>query len=338
MSEEQVPELAALERFNLPEAQKELIAAHLRALLPAEEQRRVSSGQLAERHRKRYWDHPADWARDCLKWPEGQGLTSYQREILEQLPVVKRLAVAGPRGLGKTCLASIAILWFVCTRDGYTDWIAPTTAGGYRQLEEFLFPELHKWVRRLRWDRIGRAPWNPKSELMKLSLDGLTGHAFAAASTRGDLIEGAHASQVLYVFDEGKAIEPSTWDSVEGVFSNAGTRGREAFMLAISTPGGKEGRFWAIFENKEGAYNEWTTRHVKLQEVLNEQMISHDWVEKRANQWGSDSALYKNHVLGEFAAPDEAGVIPCHWVEEAMLRSVDYDDSGISVAGAGARS
>ena len=317
-------ELEQLDNLNLTPEQRAILAEHLAARLPPEERRQAAEVKRAERFRERYWRDPVAFARDNVRWPEpDRWLTGYQQEVLQDLVDHRRLAGAACRGSGKTALASLAILWFAVTRDGdlLRDWKIATTAGSYRQLTEYLWPEIHRWARVLRWDRIGRKPWNSRSELMKFSLDGATGQAFAATSDQPQLIEGAHASQVLFVYDESKSIPPAVFDAIEGTFSNAGTRGREAFILAISTPGAKEGRFWDIFEDKDGAYSHWKTRHVKVDEVLREEMVSRAWVEQRAREWGSDSALYRNQVLGEFASIDEAGIIPPWWIEAAMERS-----------------
>jgi hypothetical protein len=55
-----------------------------------------------------------------------------------------RVAARGPHGLGKTTLASWVVIWFALTRDG-DDWKVITTASAWRQLEKFLWPEIHKW-------------------------------------------------------------------------------------------------------------------------------------------------------------------------------------------------
>ena len=317
-------ELDQLNDLNLSPEHREVLARHLASLLPAEDRRQASEGRRAERFRERYYYDPVAFARDCVRWPEpDRWLTSYQQEILQALVDHKRLAVAACRGSGKTALASIACLWFAVTRDGeiQRDWKIATTAGSYRQLTDYLWPEIHRWARALRWDRIGRNPWNTRTELMKFSLDGKTGQAFAATSDQPQLLEGAHASQVLYMYDESKAIPAAVFDAVEGTFSNAGTRGREAFILSISTPGPKEGRFWEIFENRDDAFKHWRTYHVKIDAVLREEMVSKEWVEQRAREWSVDSALYRNQILGEFASIDEAGIVPPWWVEAAMDRS-----------------
>jgi hypothetical protein len=318
---------------SLTPQQQARLAEALRSLLPEEDRRAAEAAAKVEAWRQRYWDQPAAWARDNLRWPTGAHLTSYQAEILDEVPRRKRMAVASCRGAGKTALAAILCLWFATTRDGTggTDWKAVLTAGGYRQLIEYLLPECMKFARLIRWERIGRPPWQPGAQLLKTGIEGETGSMFPAVSHTSSLIEGAHASQVLYIFDESRSIPEDTWEAVEGVFSNAGTLGRDAMMLAISTPGLREGRFWAIHQNKDGAFDHWTRRHVKINEAIQEQMVSPAWVEQRARAWGVESALYRSQVLGEFSSLDEAGVIPGPWVEEAMQRGLEREPERFEV-------
>jgi hypothetical protein len=48
-----------------------------------------------------YVHDPVGFIQNCVKFKPGQGLTDYQAEIIGDLPRVKRIAVRGPRGLGK---------------------------------------------------------------------------------------------------------------------------------------------------------------------------------------------------------------------------------------------
>jgi hypothetical protein len=113
------------------------------------------------------------------------------------------------------------------------------TAGVWRQLEHYLWPEIHKWARRLRWDVLGRPPLNERTELLALNLKLRHGAAFAVASDQPSLIEGVHADSVLYVFDESKSIPAGLFDAAEGAFSAARADGLpEALAIAQSTPRG----------------------------------------------------------------------------------------------------
>lgn len=280
---------------------------------------------------------------DCIDWRDDRP-SFYQDEIIATLQNDKRAAVRGPHGLGKTALAAWIILAFALTRDGQDDWKIPTTASAWRQLTKYLWPEVHKWARRLKWDKIGREPFNIRTELLSLSLKLETGEAFAVASDNSDLIEGAHANQLLYVFDESKAIIDDTFDAAEGAFAGAGSdTGNEAYALAISTPGEPIGRFYDIHHRKPG-YEDWRVRHIKLDEAIKAGRISGEWAEQRRRQWGEKSAVYQNRVLGEFAASDEDSVIPLGWIELANERWQQCQDNhdfgdfttvGVDVGGGG---
>ncbi|MFG2404261.1 hypothetical protein ACGFR8_07955 [Streptomyces brevispora] len=292
---------------------------------------RVKAQRSRETSRRalRYMRDPVGWARDCLDWSDGQGLTAYQDDVLSSLPTRKRVAVRGPHGLGKTGMAAITVLWFATTREAAgIDWKVITTASAWRHLAVFLFPEIHKWARRIRWDVLGRDPFSERTELLTLNLKLHHGAASAVASNKAELIEGAHADSLLYLIDEAKIVPDATWDAIEGAFSGGRMDGLpEAFALAISTPGPTTGRFYDIHRRAPGL-EDWYTRHVTLQEAIDAGRISEDWAQQRARQWGKDSALYANRVLGEFRAADEDSVIPLAWVEAAVERWLAWDAAG----------
>ena len=226
---------------------------------------------------------------------------------------VGRVCVRSPHTAGKTAMAAVLMIWFALTRDG-EDWKAPTTASNWRQLTKYLWPEIHKWSRRVKWDVVGRGPFKVDRELLNLSLKLTTGEAFALASSNPDAIEGAHATSIFYLFDEAKAIPEGIFDAAEGAF--ASPEGGEALGLAISTPGEPSGRFHDM-QVKRDRYSDWWVRHWKLSEVIEAGRVGQSWVDKRKAQWGVDSPVYKNRVLGEFAEPEAGGIISLSWVERA---------------------
>jgi len=281
----------------------------------AQQQLEVRSSKFRTFQKTYYDDWPA-FVHDCVDWRSDDGPTRYQDEIIADLQARGREAVRGPHGLGKTALASWVLLAFALTRDG-EDWKVPTTASVWRQLTKYLWPEIHKWARRLRWDVIGRSPFNARDELLTRSLKLATGEAFPLASNDADSLEGAHADHILYIFDEAKAIPDKTFDAAEGAFAGAGVdTPAEAFALAISTPGTPHGRFYDIHARKPG-FEDWHARHVTLDEAIAAGRISREWAEQRRRQWGEHSAVYQNRVLGEFAVSGEDVVIPLALVERA---------------------
>lgn len=275
-----------------------------------------------------YLYDPVGFARDCVNWPRARRLFPYQAEVLEHVITHRRVAVRGPRGLGKTTISALVVLWFAVTRDAAEiDWKIGTTAGSFMQVSVFTWPEIHKWARLLKPEMLGRGSLNERTELLTLKIRLKFGEAFAASVDNPYLIEGAHADQVLFVFDESKAIASSVFDSVEGTFSNAGTGGREAYALSISTPGEPAGFFYDIHARRPGTEH-WWARHVTKDEAIAAGAISADWCEQSRKRWGEDSALYHNHVLGEFYSADEDGVIPLSWAEAAIERWRAWDKAG----------
>jgi hypothetical protein len=238
-------------------------------------------------------------------------------------------------GSGKSTIAALTILWFSVTRDAIgADWKVPTTASVWGQLIHYLWPEIHKWTRRVRWDKVGREPFKMNAELLKLSIQLRTGLAFAMAVGDPSALEGAHADELLYVFDEARSIPDAFFDSAEGAFSTGGKKsGTNAYALAVSTPGEPVGRFYDIQSHKPGTEN-WWTRQVTLSDAIAAGRVTQEWVDQVGRLWGEDSALFKNRALGEFASVDADGVIPLSWVEAANARWLELYGSRLGGNGA----
>lgn len=273
---------------------------------------RAGVKKTASAKAKAYFNDPDAFIRNCFKWPKGKSPASYQLRVATEMVKSRRVAVRGPRGLGKTAVAAWIVLWFVLTREG-EDWKVLTTASVWRQLEYYLWPEIHKWARLLDWEKLGREPFT-KFELLKLELNLKTGGAKAAASDNPETLEGAHADHVLYLLDEAKIIPTATWDAIEGTFSGNKYPG---MMLAVSTPGAPAGRFYDIHSHAPGLEN-WKAIHVTAEEMIAAGRMQKEDVDQRRRMWGESSSLYQQQVLGNFAADDVDAVCPLSWVELAV--------------------
>lgn len=274
-----------------------------------------------------YREDRVAFVHDCISWIHGKTPTEYQLEALGLLDAGnQRVAVQSLHGVGKTALMAWVTLHFALTRDG-EDWKGITTASAWRQLQIYYFPEVKKWSRLLRWERIGRTSFNERTELQKLNLSLSTGAFSCVASDNPGLIEGAHADRLAYLFDESKLVPAATFDAAEGAFSNAGVGGAEALGFAASTPGVPSGRFYDICRKAPGLEN-WALCRVTLEDAIKAGRVSPYWAEDMAKLWGEDSPIYRNKVKGEFAAQDESSVIPLTWVEAANDRYRELEKTG----------
>ena len=277
-----------------------------------------------EQHRWRSHNLPAGFAWERVRTVE----------VLDPAPTVA-ITVPGPETFvtdfveHNTACVSLAVLWFALTRDSVgKDWKCITTAGVWRQLQHFTWPEIHKWTRLVDWEKLGRDPLTNRNGLQILAIKLRTGNAFAVASDNPGLIEGAHADSILYIFDESKMISGALFDAAEGALSGAGQdTSSEAYALAMSTPGEPAGRFYEIHARRPGL-DDWWTRHVTKAEAIAAGRVSADWCEQRRVQWGADSAVYANRVEGEFHSSDEDSVIPLGWIELANERWRAWDEAG----------
>ena len=113
-----------------------------------------------------YQENPVAFVFDCFDWAGGKHPAPYQEEILANFCTKKKVSVRAPHGVGKTAMAAWLILWFALTRDGnprFEDWKIPTTASAWRQLTKFLWPEIHKWARKVSWGKVGRPPFDERA-------------------------------------------------------------------------------------------------------------------------------------------------------------------------------
>jgi hypothetical protein len=157
---------------------------------------------------QQYRNDPVAFVHDCLYWDDGKGPSFYQDEIIGGLPEWKRAAIRGPHGLGKTAMMAWKTWWWALTRDGL-DWKCPSTASSWNQLIKYLWPEIHKWSKKVRWDKVGRAAPDRVHELQTLALKLGTGEAFAVTSDQPELIEGCHADHLLFLYDPSGRSTPS---------------------------------------------------------------------------------------------------------------------------------
>lgn len=278
-----------------------------------------------------YLTDPVGWIERYVEFPEGESLTPYQAEALATLAEHHRLALRGGHGLGKSAAASLTVLWFAFTREAAgIDWKIPTTASAWRQITHYLWPEIHKWAGRIRWELMGRGPLT-QNELQTLRLKLDHGEAWGQAAKDANSIEGAHATHLLYLFDESKGIAPNLWTAAEGAFSGAGRDTKsEAWFLALSVPGPPAGTFYDIHTRKPG-YEDWKVRHVRKEEVIAAGRMSADWADMMRRRFGVKSSIYQQRVEGNFATDATNAVIPLEWIEAANERWLDRAERGVDL-------
>jgi hypothetical protein len=281
------------------------------------------SNPQSKEFQKKYYHDPHQWVLDFVDIE----LSPYLVDVLKMVKQGHaKIAIFGPHGLGKSVLAAILVLW---GGNVSVDCKIPTTASAWRQLEEYLWPEIHKWYHRVDWDKIEKAGGGKRPRLLTLECQfSDQSKAFAVASDNPETIEGAHARRIMYMFDEAKAIQAGTWESAEGAFSTPG----DHLQFAFSTPGDTSGVFYNICSYQKG-YEKWRVRHVTLREAIRGGRITLEWAREKREQWGADNPVYQNRVWGTFAKDSADSVIPLSWINLAINRWYAWKKEGEKTTG-----
>lgn len=253
---------------------------------------------------------------------------AHQETILSLVDQNARVCIRGPHGLGKTALASWVIWHFLIVSEVMgVDWKIIATASVNRQLERYLFPEVHKWFKSIKWTDIPMTK-PTRDEMLIMSIKMQHGQLFSASPEDPALIEGAHATNLLYVIDEAKAVSDGVFDSIEGAFASEGHKDNWMRIFCMSTPGDTTGRFWKISTEQVGS-GEWKTFHVTQQMCLDAGTMTREWAENKRNLWGASSIAYITRVLGEFVDSDNKSLIGRKAFNQALK---NYSNEGNFVA------
>jgi hypothetical protein len=287
----------------------------------------LQAQELKSRLDSKYALNKKKYYYDCLGWVEkfvnidldgkrrkGKG---YLRRALGKVHGTNdKIAIHAVHGAGKTVFDALVLLWAGAVSD---DCKVITTASVWRQLSDYLWPEIHKWYHRTDWEAFGHRP-----ELLDMSVTfGPASFATAASPAQAESIEGAHAVRVVYINDEAKAIIASVWESQEGAFSTEG----DHLHVATSTPGDCSGVYYNICSRAAG-YEDWQVEHFSLRDAIRAGRVSLSWARKKRAAWGPTNPVYINRVWGLFASNDPSSIIPLSWVMVAVNRWIRWQADG----------
>lgn len=260
---------------------------------------------------------PAEFAVDALglppHWDEeaGEGVFDWQWEASGHLASSKKISIRSGHGVGKTAFLSWSILWFLSSYRPCK--IGCTTPTGH-QLFDILWPELHKWHRKLTelHPELGR----------KIHIGVDTCHwidtpkeAFAAARTsrkeQPEALQGLHSDNVLAVIDEASGIPDNIFEVAEGMLTSP-----SSFVILTSNPTRSSGFFYNTHHKWKG---EWKTYHIPSWSVP---IVAPHYIDSMKVRYGEASPTYQIRVAGNFSS-GYAGVIALDLAEEAVDRPIE---------------
>ena len=281
----------------------------MRSAIARIERLELEAGELVATHDRgrdladfsQYEDDPVGFSRDVL----GRDLWSAQRDLLEGIRDNRLFQVRSAHGCGKSFVFGDVTLWWLYAR---APSLVVTLAATERQVKT-LWSEI-----RAAWLKVGDLP----GELFQQSLriDDATRHYAIGftGDTEPGRITGVHHERLLVLVDEAHELPPDAWAAVMSLAA-----GEQNRVCAIGNPGALEGPWYRIGKRWPG-FRISALDHPNV--VSGEEKIpgavSRAYVQDMANEFGEDSAVYKNKVLGIEAELDELILIHNAWAEDAI--------------------
>ena len=249
---------------------------------------------------------PVGFVRDQL----GTRLWDGQEEILEAVRDHVRVAVRSCNGSGKTYVAAHVVLWWLMA---FPESMVITTAPTERQVREVLWREIRRAYRG------NEELIDGKLTRMALEL-GDKHYAHGISTNEPERFQGFHEGNILFVVDEASGMREDIFEAIEGSMTSAGAR-----LLLLGNPTALGGTFYEAFHRRRDL---WHTLHISAFDTPNVKsgridvpgLVSPQWVEDAALNWGEDSPMYEVRVLGEFPSEGEDSLIALRLIEAAVVR------------------
>jgi len=277
------------------------------------------------------------WARRPTLWVEamfGVSPTSQQGELLEAYaePGAK-VTVRSGHGTGKTgglawCIEHFLTFMNVAhdakCLEGDTK-VACTAPSGH-QLNDILWPEVMKWLGRM------RPPFANAYRVVGEEVRFLTGRQVAgkpemrvavARTSRKenpDALQGFHATNLLFVIDEAAGVAEEVFEVAQGALSTPFAK-----VIMTANPTKTNGFF---YQSHRGNAPGWRRLHFSC---VDSPLVAPEYVQDMLRRYGENSPVYRVRVLGEFPDQNAKGLIALAWVESALDR--DMEPVGQAVAG-----
>lgn len=253
------------------------------------------------------------FARDIL----GIELWDRQIEIANAVRDHQRVAVASCFAAGKTMLAAVLVIWWMCTR---APALVITTAPNGRSVRELLWGEIQKLVANAKRPLPGKlmqTKWRISPSRRALG--------FTARHKTG--AQGFHETNTFVIEDEAEGIDQALSRTLEGAMVSP-----ECRRLKIGNPGRLDGPFYGSFEGpgaaswKQFNISAFDTPNVKVGSEVIPGLVTQGWVDDQRRDMGEDSNWWRTKVLGLFPRDGVERLIPMEWIKAAQARWAQIPD------------
>lgn len=253
------------------------------------------------------------WRSDPLSFVrEVLGVTTveeWQAKKLRELRQHPHHTIRSGHGVGKSALLSWSILWFTAT---HFPCKVPCTAPTSHQIEDVLWGELALWRRKMKQGLADMFEVTSERMYLRMAPDECFAVARTARKENPDALQGFHSENLLFVVDEASGVADEIFQPLEGALSTPG-----AMSIMAGNPTRPRGYFYDSHHRNRAHF---CVTRVSCEESSR---VSPAYIKKMADQYGTESNVYRVRVLGEF--PHEAAdvLIGLADAEAAVERDVE---------------
>lgn len=240
--------------------------------------------------------------------------SNQQEEFLRAVVDGKgRLAVKSGHGTGKTSMVSWVVLWFMCC---FPNCEIKITANSAHQLYSTTMKEISMWYKSSILSELNLFEFTKDKIRINHDSYRATWFAQAVSVANEEGISGTHAENVLIVVDEACGVGRGIFERLQGALTTDNTK-----LILVGNPSFVNSYLFDVFhdERLKTIYDTFT---------FNSELstnVTQRWIEDmRVVCGGTETAMYKVRVLGEFASLDEDTIISAGDVIEAVSREYVY--------------
>jgi hypothetical protein len=223
-----------------------------------------------------------------------------------------RVSIVSGHGIGKSCLLSHLILWFLFV---HPDSQVACTSPSKEQLYDVLWKELKKWIDKMTPAQSQMYVWESSHIRMKEDPQVWFARAKTSSKENTEALAGVHADWVLMAVDEASGVEEPIFETMEGALTSGNT-----LVFLISNGTKPYGYFYDSHHKDKERWQNFSFNS------LESPRVDQKYIDNIVQKYGSDSVQYAIRVLGKF--PDEGVMDASGYVQlfnERDLHFVPFD-------------
>ena len=219
-----------------------------------------------------------------LTWQ--QSLVFYGIEKALRGEISNRISIVSGHGIGKSCMLSILILWFLFSHgDSQVPCTAPTASGLY----DVLWKEISKWIAKMPPEYQALYLWEAGHIRMKANPQVWFARAKTSTKENTEALAGVHADWVLVAVDEASGVEEPIFETMEGALTSG-----NILVFLISNGTRSLGYF---YDTHHKDAERWQNYAFDSEESPR---VDTRYIEGIISKYGSDSVQYAIRVKGKF--------------------------------------